>query len=105
MGFASQLGKRIKELRNKAELSQDQLAEQAGISGKYLGEVERGEVNVSVVILEKLAKVLHLSLPELLLFEHHVPRQNLEAALIAMLRQAEDNDLRMAYRILTAILK
>ena len=57
MTFSQKLGKRIKELRKKSSLSQDQVAEQAGISGKYLGEVERGEVNVSVVILSKIALV------------------------------------------------
>ncbi len=105
MDFASQLGKRIKELRNKADLSQEQLAERAGISGKYLGEVERGEVNVSVVILEKVATVLQLNLPELLIFEHHIPRQDLVAELVALLHQAEDKDLRLAYRILMSIMK
>ena len=56
--FTKNLGKRLRELRTKARLSQDQLAEQAGISAKYLGEVERGAVNVSVHILHKLSGVL-----------------------------------------------
>ena len=46
MNFSVALGRRVKELRKKASLSQDQAAERAGISGKYLGQVERGEVKV-----------------------------------------------------------
>ena len=54
MEFPVVLGKRIRELRKKAGLSQDQAAERAEISGKYLGQVERGEVNVSAIILHRL---------------------------------------------------
>ena len=64
--FTTNLGKRLRELRTKARLSQDQLAEQAGISAKYLGEVERGAVNVSVLILHKLSAVLGVGLAVLM---------------------------------------
>ena len=52
------LGKRIRELRTASSLSQDKLAERVGISGKYLGEVERGEGNVSIEKLENIALAL-----------------------------------------------
>lgn len=103
--FSLKLGKRIKELRTRAGLSQDQLAEQAGISGKYLGEVERGEVNVSAAILAKLAVVLQLSLPELLSFEHHASRERLREEMNRMLDDADDETVRLSYRILSSILK
>lgn len=66
MTFSQKLGKRIREIRKKSALSQDQVAEQAGISGKYLGEVERGEANVSVIILSKIAFVLGVSMNDIL---------------------------------------
>ena len=103
--FSLKLGKRIKELRARVGLSQDQLAEQAGISGKYLGEIERGEVNVSAVILAKLAVVLQLSLPELLSFEHHASREKLREEMNRMLDDADDEAVRLSYRILSSIVK
>lgn len=103
--FSLKLGKRIKELRTKIGLSQEQLAEQAGISGKYLGEVERGEVNASAAILAKLASVLQLGLPELLSFEHHASREELRKEISRMLDDADDETVRIFYRILASILK
>lgn len=103
--FSLKLGKRIKELRAKVGLSQDQMAEQAGISGKYLGEVERGEVNVSALILAKLAVVLQLSLPDLLSFEHHASCEKLREEMSRMLDDADDETVRLSYRILSSILK
>ena len=52
MGVIDSLGLRIKELRKKKKLTQDELSEKAGITGKYMGIIERGEVNVSVKVLE-----------------------------------------------------
>jgi len=53
-----QVGERIRSLRNARALSQQALAEKAGISYKYLGEVERGQVNVSVEVLVKIASAM-----------------------------------------------
>lgn len=103
MEFSVKLGKRIKELRGKRGMSQEQLAELAGISGKYLGEVERGEVNVSVMILTKLADVVQVHLPELLALEHHAARQELQAEMHLMLVNADERELRLAYRLLRSI--
>jgi transcriptional regulator with XRE-family HTH domain len=60
------IGKHIKELRNDKKLSQQALSEFAGISYKYLGEIERGQVNLSVEILVKIAQSLQVSPGELL---------------------------------------
>lgn len=55
------IGKHIKELRGEKKLSQQALAELAGISYKYLGEIERGQVNLSVEILVKIAESLKVN--------------------------------------------
>ena len=49
------LGQRIRSLRAELDLSQEQLAEKAGISAKYLGEVERGVGNISIDRLNGVA--------------------------------------------------
>ncbi len=58
------LGERIRELRIAQSFSQEQLALRANITPAYLGMVERGEKNPTVLIIEKLCMGLGLSLGE-----------------------------------------
>jgi transcriptional regulator with XRE-family HTH domain len=51
-------GSRVRELREKAELSQEKLADRAGIHWTYLGGIERGERNPSLVNIGKIAAAL-----------------------------------------------
>ena len=57
-------GERIKELRIERSLSQEKLALNAGITPAYLGLLERGKRNATVVIIEKLCDALHVSLAD-----------------------------------------
>ncbi len=70
MNVVWETGRRIRAHRRHRKLSQQALAEQAGISYKYLGEVERGQVNLSVEVLVKIAHAL--SVPAGSLLDHHV---------------------------------
>ena len=63
------LGKRIKELREKRGLTQQQLAEMAGIDQRNLSKIECGITFPSKSLVE-LAKSLDISLPHLFDFEH-----------------------------------
>ena len=59
------LGRRIAELRQKANLTQAQLAEAAGYSDDFIGLVERGINAPSVSGLERIAKALRVPIREL----------------------------------------
>ncbi len=52
------LGERIRELRKSAEITQEELGEKASLNYKFIGELERGRVNVSLDSLVKLASAL-----------------------------------------------
>lgn len=59
-------GKRVIELRlQKGFTSQIALANKANMDRTYIGGIERGERNISLVNIEKLAKTLGISLEEL----------------------------------------
>ena len=60
------IGKNIRLRRQSQKLSQDNLALLAGIDRSYYGRIERGEVNISVDKLIKLATALNCSAAELL---------------------------------------
>lgn len=51
-------GKRVRELRKNKGLSQEGLALESGLDRSYVGGVERGERNISLENIEKLARAL-----------------------------------------------
>ncbi|UNK18392.1 helix-turn-helix domain-containing protein [Paenibacillus sp. N3/727] len=59
------LGKRIRQLRKKQGISQDTLGERSGLHNNYIGQVERGEKNVTIDSLCKIAAGLDVSMEEL----------------------------------------
>lgn len=62
------IGERIKGLRLKSELSQEKLSFACELDRTYIGSVERGERNISLINLNKIAIALNVPLPDLLNF-------------------------------------
>ncbi len=58
-------GKRIKEERQKLNLSQEALAEKAGVHRTYIGMVERAEKNITLSNIYKIANALSLNLSDI----------------------------------------
>lgn len=69
-----QVGARLKQLRQARRLTQEALAERAGLSYKFIGEVERGRGNPTLTTLAALANALGVSLIDLLGVEADRPR-------------------------------
>lgn len=62
-----QFGKRVRDLRQAQKLSQEDLAERADLHYTYIGGVERGERNLSLKSIEKIASALGIDIRELFL--------------------------------------
>ena len=71
--LANRLGARIRDVRHARQLSQEQLAERAGVSYKFLGEVERGQGNPTVKWLEAVARGLGVTIKDLIVEEESPP--------------------------------
>ena len=65
MDINKQLGMRIKYLRRLKKMSQEDLALEAGVNKNYLSDLERGERNPTVKVLDKIARALDINLQEL----------------------------------------
>ena len=60
-----QFGHRVRELRKQIRFSQERLATLAGVDRSYLGQLERGEKNVSLQNITKIASALGVPVADL----------------------------------------
>ncbi len=63
---ARQFGKAVKELRLKKGLTQQQLADACGLDISYVGQIERGQRNPTLGVMQGLASVLQVRLSDVL---------------------------------------
>lgn len=66
IGLKAALGNRVRDLRCGLGISQEELADRAELHRTYIGGVERGERNISLVNIFRLAKALEVSASDLL---------------------------------------
>lgn len=66
MDICKKFGDRVHKLRVAQGLSQEVLAQKAGLHRTYIGGIERGERNISLLNIQKLAIALKLSLSEMM---------------------------------------
>ena len=59
------LAKNIRKERQRRSLSQEELADLAGVHRTYVGMIERSEKNITVLGLEKIAKALQVDIVDL----------------------------------------
>ncbi len=65
MDIQQAVAENIRRIRKTQKMSIDQTAESAGISKSMLGQIERGLVNPTIGVLDKIAKGMHVSLEQL----------------------------------------
>lgn len=68
MDIKMRVGLRVKQLRNKLGISQEELADRVGLDRTYITSVESGKRNISIINVEKLANCLNVSLAEFFTF-------------------------------------
>lgn len=58
------VGNRIKELRSKLDISQEELGFRSGVHRTYIASLEVGKRNISIATLEKIVNALEVSFSE-----------------------------------------
>jgi XRE family aerobic/anaerobic benzoate catabolism transcriptional regulator len=110
LAFLAELGRRVRERRDRRGQSRRALAAEAKVSERYLAQLEAGDGNVSIALLRRLAGALGATLPELLgddapeqrmvrRFLAELPPHRLEDALMRMLREYGRDDAARRSRI------
>lgn len=107
MKVAKQVGDKVRHYRNLKGLTQEQLAELVDTYGTYIGRLERGEQNVQLETLEKIADALQISVYAL--FNHpqfdHLNNQEWIWQVVHLLQEQSTNEQEMAYRVLSEMFK
>ena len=65
-GILVKFGNRVRDKRTALKLSQEELAELAGVHRTYIGMIERAEKNITLSNIERIARALSVSLDQLL---------------------------------------
>jgi len=78
------LGKRLRNLRKEKMLTQEEIAEKAGMNAKYYAQVERGQRNVTVGSLQRIADGLGVRLEDLFRFPHNRPLTDVDEELVSL---------------------
>lgn len=106
MDIKRAVGKRIKAVRQRNGLTQDQLAEQVGLSSKYISGIERGVENPTMDILIRVVKVLGIEPYNLFLFgETEDSEKVLRKGIKKMLRESDREKLQLYFDVMRKILE
>ena len=92
------LGSRVRAARRQAGLNQRQLADRARVSDRYVGQLEKGQANVSVGVLVRVAQALGIA-PDAL-FAADSPAPTHHPPLLKLLAGMTEGQQQRAYEIL-----
>ncbi|MEZ6854807.1 helix-turn-helix domain-containing protein [Halodesulfovibrio aestuarii] len=99
------LGKRVRTLRKAKKMTQEQLATVADSGAKYISELERGEANVTITLISKLAEGLGVATSELFENDHEADCQELKKEINRMVSEADDEKIKLLYRVMKSIIQ
>ncbi len=105
MDIKKQLGYKIKRLRQKKGLTQEQLAEKADLSVRSLSGIESGENFMSAQTMEKILNCLNISPNELFSAEHLRPTDELVEEILEIIEEVKDDrdKIENIYKVVKAI--
>ncbi len=102
------LGKRLRALRIQQGWSQRALGRNSGLSGKFIGEVERGEKSISVDSLYGVSRALKVPLRVLTdapADRAPAPSEDAEKLLALLVQLRASRDRRKVYRVLRSLFR
>ncbi len=83
------LGKKIREQRKQKKMSIEQLAEESGLHTTHVGDIERGDANVTITSLAKIALALEVEISEFFTFSGYADKKILMRKLNNLIHNKE----------------
>lgn len=87
----TRLGARVREFRTRRDWTQEKLGEQAGLSYKFIGEIERGIGNPTIDSIEQIARAFGIDVGDLFRREPEVTYPAFSARDVAEMRDARQS--------------
>ncbi len=103
MDLKKLLGKRIKFLRTKYDMTQEQLSEAVGISQRTLSAIECGRSFVTSKTLEDTAKALNISVEEIFKTDYLKPTGELIKEIQDELKRANKEKIELIYKFIKSL--
>lgn len=105
----SLFGKRVRELRKNQGLSQERLADMAGIDTTFIGSIERGDANPSLKIIEKISEAFNVNIADLFPFvtgkKESGEKDKIRKELINLLYECDEGTLKLLSSVFREIRK
>ena len=98
------IGARIKEIRTKKGITQEQLSERMEINPKHLSSIERGKENPTLNALVKLSEFLEVDLGEIFSFVKAEDPTKRKSQIISLLDEADSEQLKMIFKVLSVVI-
>ena len=95
-----QFGARIKEIREKRALNQEQLAELVNMESRHISRIETGKSFTTLENIEKIACALNVEVEKLFSFGHKKNRESLIKEINSYLNNADDEKLQFVYKLI-----
>lgn len=76
LNIKQRFGQAVRKRRRELDITQEELAERAGVHRSYIANIERGEINPALENIERIAEALEVSIP--VLFTNYAPSNDSE---------------------------
>jgi len=104
-----QFGNGVRSLRKAQGLSQEKLAEKADLHYTYVGAIERGERNLSLSAIKKIARGLQVNISELFIFDTFKKTADeselIKAEIMKLLASLDTKTLQIISKVIKEILR
>ncbi|MEE1314566.1 MAG: helix-turn-helix transcriptional regulator [Faecalimonas sp.] len=98
------IGNKLFNIRKKAGLTQNEVAEAAGLSDRTYADIERGTVNMRIETILRICKALRIT-PDDILTEEHISLVEKQTELLEQLDDCSPHEKETALRLLSVYLQ